>query len=51
MKTILSEFDWSSVKINDVFKVNSGPAGTKIRNEAQTGQKRLGEPHSLYASL
>ena len=53
MKTILSEFDWSSVKINDVFKVNSGPAGTKIRNEAQTefyqfGAKLCGDTKIFY---
>lgn len=42
MKTILSEYDWSRVKLNDVFRVGSGPAGTKITGEAQTGFYQFG---------
>ncbi len=42
MKTVLSEFDWNMIKINDVFKVNSGPAGTKIKHGAQTEFYQIG---------
>lgn len=53
MKTVLSEYDWSSIKINDVFKVNSGPAGTKINHGAQTefyqfGLKLSGDTKIFY---
>lgn len=53
MKTILREYDWSMIKINDVFKVSSGPAGTKIKHGAQTnfyqfGMKLSGDTKIFY---
>ena len=42
MQTILNKFDWSSIKIIDVFCVNSGAAGTKINDKGQNGFYQIG---------
>lgn len=42
MQTTLNKFDWSSIKIIDVFCVNSGAAGTKINDKGQNGFYQIG---------
>lgn len=42
MQTILNKYDWSSVKIIDVFCVDSGASGTKIRDHAQDKFYQIG---------
>jgi len=41
VQTALSGYDWSSVKIWDVFDVNTDKAGTRIVDRAQTGFYQL----------
>lgn len=36
METMLNKFEWNAVEIKDVFRVNSGVAGTKINDGGNT---------------
>ena len=48
METMLNKFEWNAVEIKDVFRVNSGVAGTKINDGGNTFVYQIGLKLSGY---
>ena len=51
METMLNKFEWNAVEIKDVFRVNSGVAGTKINDGGNTFVYQIGLKLSGYTEI
>lgn len=51
METMFNKFEWNAVEIKDVFRVNSGVAGTKINDGGNTFVYQIGLKLSGYTEI